>query len=165
MAGWGDYGWDHLSSRLNFAEGGEHRKWKGLHICAARELGRGKASPGPPIPPLSCNQLLTTHPLRFAPVHQNSLRPGTRATHSPTHTHTCTHTCTLVTRTPPRLGRGAPRLFPHPYFALLWIFFKRAGVSPGQGKGADIMGEIRCTESNMAKNKYFWSVNLTFFPP
>lgn len=164
MAGWGDYGWDHLLSRLNFAEGGNHflemsKIKRSLHPCGqgARE---GKALPEPPVPPPSHNQLLTTPP--FTPQYISRARgPGSpvrlRSSLAPPRTHTNTHTHTPCTHTP--LTRSHPTQGPPPLppsvFCLALDFLLTCRCFPRAGEGGDIVGEIWCAESDMAKINIF----------
>lgn len=166
-AGW-DYGWDRFSSHLNFAEGENHfletlEMKRSLHPCS-QGAGEGES---PPQSPPSCHRLTTSSSLcilslslqyiSIASGHASPLWAPTRLA------HTRTRTCTPVTRTPPQHG-GAPRasstihIFPCSGFSFNMQVFPR-----GRGRRGRYNGGDRMRRKQYGKNKYFQSVNLTFF--
>lgn len=154
-------------SRLNFAEGGNHflemsKIKRSLHPCG-QGAGEGKALPEPPVPPPSHNQLLATPP--FTPQYISRARgPGSPvlAARSPAHTHTHTHT--LHTRTahtqPPHTG--APASSPICILPCSGFSFNMQVFPQGRGRGGYSGGDMM-RRKRYGENKYFWSVNLTFF--
>lgn len=88
--------------------------------------------------------------------------PGAHAARSPTHTHTRTHMHTGHTHAAPT--RGTPRasspicIFPCSGFSFNVQVFPR-----GRGRGGGYNGGDMMRGKQYGKNKYFRSVNLTFF--
>lgn len=153
MAGWGDYGWDHLLSRLNFAEGGNHflemsKIKRSLHLCG-QGAGEGESPPRTSCP-TTISQPAPRYPSFHTSVHQQSPWPW-HAAHSPTHTHT-PRTHALLTRSHPTLG---PPPLPPSVFCLALDFLLTCRCFPRAGEGGDIVGEIWCAESDMAKINIF----------
>lgn len=137
------------------------------HPCGQRESrGGGKKNPWPP--PLIPPQSRTQNPryasnARHTPASGHagpSARPRRSLSRAHTHAHARAPAHTHVTRTPPkpppRSGdppRPTPAFFLAPgLLSTCWVGFFLSGVGGGK---ADIMGEIRCAESNMAKINIF----------
>lgn len=133
------------------------QKLKDLCIRAAKELGRGKALPEPPVPPPSHNQLLATPPFTLQSI-SRARGPGTPLTPPHTHTHTL-HTRTAHTQPP---HSGAPASSPICILPCSGFSFNMQVFPQGRGRGGYSGGDMM-RRKRYGENKYFWSVNLTFF--
>lgn len=129
--------------------------------------GGGKPPPRePPVPPPSHNQLLATHPvtleyIRTASGPGSPVRPPTPLTPPHTHTHTHAH-CTHAPVTHSHPDTGAPASSPICILPCSGFSFNMQVFPQGRGRGGYSGGDMM-RRKQYGKNKYFWSVNLTFF--
>lgn len=130
---------------------------RSLHPCS-QGAGEGESPPRTSCP-TTISQPDPRYPSFHTSVHQQSPWPW-HAAHSPhTHTHT-PRTHALLTRSHPTLGPPASSpicILPCSGFSFNMQVFPQ-GRGRGGYSGGDMMHRKRYGE-----NKYFWSVNLTFF--
>lgn len=156
-------------SRLNFAEGGNHfleisKIKRSLHLC-----GQGaREGESPPRNLLSHHHLTTNSSLPILSHFSTSVQPLALAalsgrprrslplTHTRAHT---AHTHRSHTATP---TQGPPPL-PPSVFCLALDFLLTCRCFPRAGEGGGYSGGDMMRRKQYGKNKYFWSVNLTFF--